>query len=72
MFWHEMTKEQPTDNNVRYLLMGNGGGLYVGRISTPICADGSTMFNIPNHRDGYMNSRSIKAWAVIPEFGEEQ
>lgn len=64
--WHLMSDERPTNERARYLLLGNGGGLYVGRISTPICADGSTMFNIPNHRDGYMVSNRIKAWAEIP------
>lgn len=66
MFWHEMTKEQPTDNDVRYLLLGNGGGLYVGYLR----ANG--LFYIPNRRSSYLEIRSVKAWAVIPEFGDQQ
>lgn len=66
MFWHEMTKEQPTDDDVRYLLLGNGGGLYVGYLR----ANGT--FYIPNRRSSYLEIRSIKAWAVIPEFGDQQ
>lgn len=67
MFWHEMTKEQPTDNDVRYLLMGNGGGLYVGYLR----ANGK-LFYIPNNRSSYLEIKSVKAWAVIPEFGDQQ
>ena len=63
--WHKMADERPTNVSVSYLLLGNGGGLYVGRISTP------TSFHIPNHRDGYMTSNKIKAWAEIPEYVAE-
>lgn len=62
--WHKMADERPTNKNARYLLLGNGGGLYVGRISTP------RSFHIPNHRYGYMMSNKIKAWAEIPEYEE--
>ena len=64
--WHLMADKRPTNEDARYLLMGNGGGMYVGTIGTLMCADGSMTFNIPNHRGGHMNSRSIKAWAEIP------
>ena len=66
--WHAMADERPQNLDARYLLLGNGGGLYVGRVSTPMCADGSTAFHIPNHRDGFMGSNKIKAWAEIPEY----
>lgn len=69
--WHAMADERPTNKNARYLLLGNGGGLYVGRISTLRCYDGSMSFHIPNHRDGYMVSNKIKAWAEIPEYEGE-
>jgi len=68
--WHAMADERPENPDARYLLLGNGGGLYVGRISTLRCADGSTVFHIPNHRDGYMTSNKIKAWAEVPEYRE--
>lgn len=68
--WHAMADERPENLDARYLLLGNGGGLYVGRISTPRCADGSTSFHIPNHRGGFMMSGKIKAWAEIPEYVE--
>ena len=64
--WHLMSDERPTNEDARYLLMGNGGGMYVGTISTLKCANGSTSFHIPNHRGGYMVSNRIKAWAEIP------
>ena len=63
-----MTDERPTDEGSAYLLLGNGGGMYVGRISTLICANGSTVFRIPNNRSGYIGSESVKAWAEIPPF----
>ena len=66
--WHAMADERPTNESARYLLLGNGGGMYVGTISTLKCHDGSTSFHIPNHRVGYMGSRGIRAWAEIPEF----
>lgn len=68
--WHAMADERPENLDARYLLLGNGGGLYVGGISTLRCADGSTSFHIPNHRGGFMVSSKIKAWAEIPEYGE--
>jgi len=68
--WHKMADERPQNQDARYLLLGNGGGLYVGRISTLRCFNGSTSFHIPNHRDGYMVSNKIKAWAEIPEYRE--
>lgn len=68
--WHRMVDERPTDEDGTYLLLGNGGGMYVARISTLICADGSTMFRIPNNRSGHIGSRSIKAWAEVPTFEE--
>lgn len=66
--WHKMADERPTDEGARYLLLGNGGGLYVGTISTLRCANGSTSFHIPNNRKGFMVSSKIKAWAEIPEY----
>lgn len=63
--WHKMADERPENPDARYLLLGNGGGLYVGEISTLKCYDGSTSFHIPNHRDGYINSRQIKMWTEI-------
>lgn len=66
--WHEMADERPENLDARYLLLGNGGGLYVGRISTLRCYNGSTSFHIPNHRGGFMVSSKIKAWAEIPEY----
>jgi len=68
--WHAMADERPENLDARYLLLGNGGGLYVGRISTLRCADGSTVFHTPNHRDVYMTSSKIKAWTEIPEYRE--
>ena len=68
--WHAMADERPENITARYLLLGNGGGLYVGRISTLRCFNGSTSFHIPNHRDGFMVSSKIKAWAEIPEYEE--
>lgn len=68
--WHRMADERPTNKSARYLLLGNGGGLYVGRISTLRCYDGSMSFHIPNHRDGYMTSSKIKVWTEIPEYRE--
>ena len=68
--WHKMADEKPTNEDGKYLLLGNGGGTYVGYISTLHCADGSTLFRIPNNRSGYVNSRSIKAWAEIPPYEE--
>lgn len=66
--WHLMARERPTNEDARYLLLGNGGGMYVGTISTLKCYDGSTSFHIPNHRSGFMNSRQVKAWAEIPQM----
>lgn len=66
--WHAMADERPTDEDARYLLLGNGGGMYVGRISTLRCYNGSTSFHIPNRRNGFMTSEKIKAWAKIPEY----
>lgn len=63
--WHKMAYERPTNESARYLLLGNGGGLYVGRISTP------KSFHIPNHRYGHMMSSQLKAWAEIPEYVAE-
>lgn len=68
--WHRMVDECPTDEDGIYLLLGNGGGMYVARISTLVCADGSMLFRIPNNRSGHIRSRSIKAWAEIPPFKE--
>lgn len=68
--WHRMADERPTDEDGAYLLLGNGGGMYAGRISTLICPDGSTLFRIPNNRSGHIVSKSIKAWAEIPPFRE--
>lgn len=68
--WHAMADERPENLDARYLLLGNGGGLYVGRISTLRCFNGSMSFHIPNHRDGFMTSQQIKAWAEIPEYEE--
>lgn len=62
---HKMADETPQNPDTRYILLGNGGGLYVGYISTLKCADGSTMFKIPNHRSGYIKSKQIKMWAEI-------
>lgn len=70
LHWHAMADERPENITARYLLLGNGGGLYVGRISTLRCANGMTSFHIPNHRDVYMLSNKIKAWAEIPEYME--
>lgn len=70
--WHAMADERPTNEDARYLLLGNGGGLYVGRISTLRCYNGLTSFHIPNHRAGFMVSSKIRAWAEIPEYEEIQ
>ena len=69
--WHKMADELPENSNARYLFLGNGGGLYVGTISTLRCHDGSMSFHIPNHRSSFITSNRIKAWAEIPEYGEE-
>jgi hypothetical protein len=68
LHWHAMANERPQNLDARYLLLGNGGGMYVATISTLKCHDGSTSFHIPNHRGGYMTSKSVKAWAEIPEY----
>lgn len=68
--WHAMADERPENLDARYLLLGNGGGLYVGQISTLRCSNGSTSFHIPNHRNGFMTSQKIKAWVEIPEYEE--
>lgn len=68
--WHAMADERPENLDARYLLLGNGGGMYVGRISTPRCSNGMMSFHIPNHRDGFMVSNKIRAWAEIPEYEE--
>lgn len=69
--WHKMADERPTDEDGTYLLLGNGGGMYVARIRL-ICADGSTLFRIPNNRSGQIVSKSIKAWAEVPPFEERE
>lgn len=69
--WHEMADERPENLDARYLLLGNGGGLYVGRISNPRCSNGMMSFHIPNNRDGFMVSNKVRAWAEIPEYVTE-
>lgn len=69
--WHDMADERPQNTDARYLLLGNGGGMYVGWISTLKYSDGSTLFRIPNRRSSFMGSEQVRAWAEIPEYEGE-
>lgn len=65
--WHKMADEKPTDKDANYLLLGNGGGLYVAR-ELITYANGNMCFYVPNNRSNYFYADSIKAWALIPKF----
>lgn len=65
--WHKMADGRPQDEEASYLLLGNGGGLYIARGFT-VWNSGNMSFYVPNNRKSYFYADSIKAWALIPEF----
>lgn len=71
--WHEMKDSEPSLGSGNYVVLGTRGGLYVASDYSRYSQSGrGTYFYIPNRRDNFMDSSSVKAWAEIPplEVGE--
>lgn len=64
--WHNMETEMPPTGYGKYLLRGKLGALYVASHF-----DGR-YFYVPNRRHVHVYPVSIKAWAVIPEYDENE
>lgn len=71
-FWHRMADEEPSDERGRYLLVGKGGAMYLARGFHTLEHSQRKIFYIPNNRSGYVDSDSVKAWAVVPEMEEDK
>ena len=68
--WHKTADKLPEFGEGRWLLLGNGGGMYVSSRYQGISAL-RTAFYVPNRRDNYMYSEQVKAWAEIPPYKED-
>ena len=63
--WHMMAESEPNVGKGRYVVLGNGGGLYVSN-EYRRSPRGGASFYIPNRRSNFMDASSVKAWAEVP------
>lgn len=69
--WHAMADERPQYPNVRYLIIGKRGAMYMADGFIVWKHSGRKSFYIPNNRDVYKDFNKIKAWTEIPEYVAE-